>query len=224
MMFNKYTNSTTHETLSPVTFTCIGVYLALAGIVGAVASGIALFIFFSNKNLQSPTNTFIIGLLFSDMLMCLIGVPLPAASNLAHRWLFGWYGCVFNGFTVYFLGLSNLYILAAISVDRYLVISKPLQAVYINHKVARISLFVCYFFGFLWSSFPFFGWSSFAYEGAGTSCAISYDYYDSSAFSYNITICFNCFIIPIIIMLICYYNVFRTVSNCIIKYIIRKYK
>jgi hypothetical protein len=45
---------------------------------------------------------------------------------------------------------------------------------------------MCYLFGLLWSSVPFFGWSSYVFEGAGLSCAISYEY-DKNITDKNIT-------------------------------------
>lgn len=201
------------ELVSPIILTSLGIYLTTAGVIGGVTNGAALYIFFTNKHLRSPTNLFIIGLLACDFLMCTVGIPPPASSNLANRWLWGWTGCVLHGFSVYFLGLSNLYILAAISVDRYIVIAKPLQASNINYRVVSLALFLCYFFGFFWSAVPFVGWSSYAFEGAGTACSVSYDYNDPSAFSYNIAIFFNCYLIPIFIMVYSYYFVYMTVSD-----------
>ena len=198
--------------MSPVLIS-LGVYLIIAAVVGGLANGMALYVFFTNKNLRSPTNTFIIGLLVCDLCMCVICIPLPAASNIAQNWMFNWSGCVFHAFTVYFFGLSNMYILTAISVDRFIIIAKPLYAAKINYRVVSLALFTCYFFGFLWSSMPLFGWSSFAYEGAGTSCVISYDDHDMSAFSYNVAISINCFFIPVIVMVVCYCYIFSTVSR-----------
>ncbi|XP_076074684.1 visual pigment-like receptor peropsin isoform X2 [Mytilus galloprovincialis] len=211
-MTNNETN-TPALLLSPLILTSLGVYLTIAIVIGTLANGSALYVFFTNKQLRSPTNMFIISLLICDFLMCTVGAPLPAASNFAHRWLWGWSGCVFHGFTVYILGLTNLYILTAISVDRYIIIAKPLQASKINHRVVGISVFLCYFFGFVWSFLPLVGWSEYVFEGAGTACGISYDYNSASAFSYNIAIFINCYWIPIFIMIYCYYYVFMTIRS-----------
>ncbi|CAG2250420.1 OPN3 [Mytilus edulis] len=190
-MTNNETN-TPALLISPLILTSLGVYLTIAIVIGTLANGSALYVFLTNKQLRSPTNMFIISLLICDFLMCTVGAPLPAASNFAHRWLWGWSGCVFHGFSVYILGLSNLYILTAISVDRYIIIAKPLQASKINHRVVGISVFLCYFFGFVWSFLPLVGWSEYVFEGAGTACGISYDYNSASAFTYNIAIFINC--------------------------------
>ncbi|CAC5402365.1 OPN4 [Mytilus coruscus] len=211
-MTNNETN-TSSLLLSPLILTSLGIYLTIAIVIGTLANGSALYVFLTNKQLRSPTNMFIISLITCDFLMCTVGAPLPAASNFAHRWLWGWSGCVFHGFTVYVLGLSNLYILAAISVDRYIIIAKPLQAHKINHRVVGISVFLCYFFGFFWSFMPVVGWSEYAFEGAGTACGILYDYNNASAFSYNIAIFINCYWIPIFIMIYSYYYVFMTIRS-----------
>ncbi|KAL8567470.1 hypothetical protein ACOMHN_010061 [Nucella lapillus] len=43
------------------------------------------------------------------------------------------------GFMVYFLGMTSMYILCAISVDRYVVIAKPLLGAKITHKIRSMS-------------------------------------------------------------------------------------
>ena len=65
-------------------------------------------------------------------------VPLTMTSAWAHRWLWGDL-YIFEGFLVYFLGLSSMYILMAIAVDRYIAISKPLLGAKITKKIAVIS-------------------------------------------------------------------------------------
>jgi hypothetical protein len=44
------------------------------------------------------------------------------------------------GFAVYFLGLSSMYMMAAIAVDRYIVIAKPFLGARLTNKVHLIIL------------------------------------------------------------------------------------
>ena len=67
------------------------------------------------------------------------GVPLAMTSTFAHRWLWGSLGCDIEAFIVYFLGVTSMYILLAISIDRYIAITKPILGSRISKKWAALS-------------------------------------------------------------------------------------
>ncbi|GFO42778.1 melanopsin [Plakobranchus ocellatus] len=74
-----------------------------------------------------------------DSVELIKAVPLTMTSAWAHRWLWGDATAAFEGFLVYFLGLSSMYILMAIAVDRYIAISKPLLGAKITKRMAVVS-------------------------------------------------------------------------------------
>ncbi|XP_060080415.1 visual pigment-like receptor peropsin [Ylistrum balloti] len=189
----------------------LGSLLVLSMVVGICANSVGIVIFYKNKNLRSPTNLFIASLAFCDLLMLVLATPLPTASSFANRWIWGHAGCVFEGFLVFFLGLTSLYLLCAISIDRYIVIAMPLNNALITKCRAICSVLACYGLGFFWATLPLLGWNSYQLEGLMTSCSVLWDTKKPADYSYNVVIFFTCFMLPVIIMSFCYYKVYRTV-------------
>ncbi|KAK3090880.1 hypothetical protein FSP39_015436 [Pinctada imbricata] len=191
----------------------IGGILAVIFIVGTFSNGVALLTFIKCKNLRTPTNTFIMSLLFGDFCMCSLPVPMVMAASFQKYWTFGKIMCDLEAFLVYFLGLTNMYTLCAISLDRYIVIALPLHASKITNRVAVISVLLCWIWGLFWASTPLLGWSYYHLEAAHTSCAIVWESDDPAIFSYNMTIFFVCYAFPVGVMLFAYFNVYMTIKN-----------
>ncbi|XP_067671716.1 parapinopsin-like [Haliotis asinina] len=207
------TDSSVTVTLLPAFgYNIIGVICAITTIVSFLANGCGMLVFIKNKALRSPTNLFVMALCVCDLLMCSCSA-LACAASFSHGWVFGHVVCVLEGFMVYFLGLTSMYLLAAISVDRYIVISKPLLSYKITHRVAAFAIAVCWLLGFFWAALPLVGWNQYDLEGVGISCSIVWQSEDPVNFSYIIIIFILCFTFPVCIMTFCYVNVYMTIRN-----------
>ena len=190
----------------------IGTGLLFVFIFGSFMNFTGLMVFVKNKNLRSPTNTFIINLLLGDF-----GISICTfISMTAHYNRFYFWGdnvCTFEGFWMYFMGLTNMFTIMGISFDRYIVISKPLQASKITTRVAVAACLVIWFQGFCWAAFPFLGWGRYTYEAGRTSCSVQWDTNDIASASYNIAIFVWSLFLPLMLIFYAYYHVFMTVSK-----------
>ncbi|CAG5126966.1 unnamed protein product, partial [Candidula unifasciata] len=139
--------------------------------------------------------------------------PPAMLSAWSRRWLWGDAMCDVEGFIVYFLGLSSMYILMAIALDRYIAISKPLLGTKITKTVAAASCGLCYFLGFLWAVFPAFGWNEYDLEGAGISCSVIWETDDPLYTSYIYVIFIFCLVVPLAVMFYSYWGVLSTLRN-----------
>ena len=115
----------------------IGGYLCFALVSGIVLNGIIIYILLRKKTRRSPIDVFMIALCSFDLLGALLGIPLPLSSSLACRWvllasthpitviflflrwLYGKYLCYYEGFVAYFVGMVGLYLLVALSLNRF---------------------------------------------------------------------------------------------------------
>nr|BBH84660.2 Xenopsin [Ambigolimax valentianus] len=201
------------RTLSGTGFIFIGCMLSVTWSFGTFFNGLCLYIFATTAGLRSPTNIFIIALNLCDFLMCFVGTPAALTSAWARRWLWGRAGCKIEGFLVYFLGMTSMYLLTAIAVIRYIAISKPLLVRRISTAVAVVSCVCCSLLGFLWAVLPAFGWNEFGLEGAGISCSVIWHSTDPSCMSYIWTVFFTCLVIPVGVMLFSYGGVLVTLRN-----------
>ena len=190
----------------------VGVYLMFVGIFGFTENLLVIFTFAKNKQLLSATNIFILGVAIGDFCMAALGNPLAFTSALNGKWWAGEFFCYWEGFIVYTFGLSQLYLLVAVSIDRYVVIAKPLLAPKITKKVAKLSVGACFAFSAIWSIPPFFGWGNYGLEAPGTFCGLHWDDRSAAMASYVVSITLFCFVIPMGVMVFCYYHVFMTVN------------
>ncbi|XP_021357733.1 rhodopsin-like, partial [Mizuhopecten yessoensis] len=190
-------------------YNMFAVILFFTWILGSFFNGSALLVFFKNKNLRTATNMFVMALAVDDLAMSSICL-FAASASYNKRWIHGDLICTIEGFLVYVLGLTDLYLLCAISLDRYIVIAKPLQANKINHGVAALSITACWMGGLFWSATPFFGWNYYRLEDSGVSCGVSFEPNDPSIQSYILSIFIFCFVGPFVLIMFSYYGVYMT--------------
>ncbi|CAF3734287.1 unnamed protein product [Rotaria socialis] len=208
MLSTLFLNLSHNEWTQPALASCqilkwIGVYLCFTFICGVGLNAIIIVFLLQNKHHRSPIDIFIIALCFTDLLDAMLGIPLTLTSNLSCRWLYGKYLCYYEGFITYFVGMVGLYILTALSLNRYWKIVKPGKAQYVTFQTAYISVFLSVIAGLFWAITPVFGWNNYKLEGALTTCSICWQERSFNVMSYNILMFVFGYIIPLIVMVYC---------------------
>lgn len=196
----------------------VGLFLLCVFICGLFENSIIIYTFYKCKYLLSPTNILILGLAVSDFCMTVFGNPLATTSALHGKWFAGHFFCVWEGFVVYTCGLTELYLLVAISINRYVAMVKPLSASIFSKRLATFSVFACAGLGFLWSIPPFFGWSSYGLEAPGVFCGLHWEDQGISNLTYILAITIFCYFVPFGIMVYCYTKIYATVSFKLISF------
>lgn len=143
----------------------------------------------SNKKLRSLPNYFIVNLAVSDLLMASTQSPIFFINCLYKEWVFGEMGnavlfwlkhtlpshccsdsvcvvcfiaCKMYAFCGALFGITSMINLLAISVDRYVVISKPLQTIHRSSKrKTALAILMVWLYSLAWSLAPLVGWSTF---------------------------------------------------------------
>ena len=105
------------------------------------------------------------------------------------------------GFIMYWVGCSQIYTMAAISLERFIIIFKPLSLKSITFKMSYIVMAICTFLGGFMASAPLFGWSYYSLEGSLTSCSVEWAERSTNVISYNIFIFCVTFCIPVCIII-----------------------
>jgi hypothetical protein len=118
---------------------------------------------------------------------------------LSCRFLFGKFGCWFQGFGMFFLGSLSIYLFVSISIERYLMTFKPKSV--LTLKLSFVLLGLSVLLSFVWSVAPLFGWSSYVAEGILISCGVQWYNLDASVFSFNIIMLLFLYLVPVSIML-----------------------
>ncbi|CAF1004111.1 unnamed protein product [Brachionus calyciflorus] len=127
-------------------------------------------------------------------------------------WMFGKIMCTVSGFLMYFIGCSSIYLLSAISFERWYVIMNPFKFRIFTRKSIIIMIIACELFSLFWCLAPLFGWSYYSMEISLTTCSIEWYENSFNVKSYNTVIFMLVYFIPL---------VFLIFTNCKIVFMIR---
>ncbi|KAM9841668.1 opsin 4xa [Aulostomus maculatus] len=192
----------------------VAFFVLVIGTLGVSGNALVMYAFFCNKKLRTPPNFFIMNLAVSDFLMAATQSPIFFVNSLYKRWIFGETGCKMYAFCGALFGIASMINLLAISVDRYIVITKPLQAIQWTSK-RRTCFTVClvWLYSLAWSLAPLLGWSSYIPEGLMTSCTWDYVTSTPANKSYTLMLCCFVFFIPLGIISYCYLCMFLAIRH-----------
>ncbi|XP_035514607.1 opsin 4xb [Morone saxatilis] len=192
----------------------VAFFVFVIGALGITGNALVLFAFYSNKKLRNLPNYFIMNLAVSDFLMAFTQSPIFFINCLYKEWVFGEMGCKMYAFCGALFGITSMINLLAISIDRYLVITKPLQAIHWNSKRrTTLAILIVWLYSLAWSLAPLIGWSSYIPEGLMTSCTWDYVTYTLANRSYTMMLCCFVFFIPLGIIFYCYLFMFLAIRK-----------
>lgn len=154
------------------------------------------------KKLQTPSNWLILSLAFSDFFVSVLVMPIAVYNQLMRfRWPFSEIFCdIYISWDV-LLCTSSILNLCAISIDRYLVITRPMQ--YVARRTPALMggmIAGAWLISALISIPPVIGWKETFKPGI---CQLTEN------LIYQIYATFGAFYIPLIIMLVLYYRIFK---------------
>ncbi|XP_071598926.1 melanopsin-like isoform X2 [Heliangelus exortis] len=192
----------------------VGSCVLIIGSIGIIGNLLVLYAFCSNKKLRTPQNYFIMNLAVSDFLMSASQAPMCFVNSLHKEWILGDIGCNLYAFCGALFGITSMMTLLAISIDRYLVITKPLQSLQWTSKKHTLQIIaIVWLYSLGWSVAPLLGWSSYVPEGLMISCTWDYVTYSPSNRSYTMILCCCVFFIPLIIIFHCYLFMFLAIRR-----------
>ncbi|NP_001079143.1 melanopsin-B isoform X3 [Xenopus laevis] len=192
----------------------IGSFILIIGSVGIIGNMLVLYAFYRNKKLRTAPNYFIINLAISDFLMSATQAPVCFLSSLHREWILGDIGCNVYAFCGALFGITSMMTLLAISINRYIVITKPLQSIQWSSKKRTSQIIVLvWMYSLMWSLAPLLGWSSYVPEGLRISCTWDYVTSTMSNRSYTMMLCCCVFFIPLIVISHCYLFMFLAIRS-----------
>ncbi|XP_071973974.1 melanopsin-B-like isoform X1 [Engystomops pustulosus] len=192
----------------------IGSCILIIGSVGVVGNLLVLYAFYSNKKLRTAPNYFIMNLAVSDLLMSATQAPVCFLNSFNRKWILGGIACNVYAFCGALFGITSMMTLLAIAIDRYLVITKPLQSIQWSSKKRTMQVIVLvWLYSLMWSMAPLLGWSSYVPEGLMISCTWDYVTSTTANKSYTMMLCCCVFFIPLVVIFHCYLLMFLAIRN-----------
>ncbi|XP_026823155.1 opsin, ultraviolet-sensitive-like [Rhopalosiphum maidis] len=197
----------------PTSHYVLGVLYTVIMMFGCTGNSLVIFMYFKCKSLQTPANMLIINLAISDFIM------LAKASIFIYNSYYlgpalGKLGCQICGFLGGLTGTVSIMTLAAISLDRYYVIVRPLKAtVKTTKQRARIWIGIIWICGFSFSIVPVLdlGYSRYVSEGYLTSCSFDYLSNDDRDKHFILVFFIAAWCIPFTLILYCYVRILMAV-------------
>ena len=212
--FTDVNNSQIHNPLKvhDAVYYAIAIFMFTIFVIGIIFNGVFIYVFLVDNKLKQRSNILLASLCFCGFLLAALAVPFVGASALARRWLFGMAGCIFHGFTVTALGLTQIGILTVLSFDKYITIVKNDWHQFNTNSATYLLLFGCMLYGFLLATYPLLGWNRYAMEDAHISCSIYWSGSSASEVSYSLCLLIFGLVIPVTVMVYSYSHIIVLVS------------
>ncbi|XP_072025625.1 beta-4C adrenergic receptor-like [Amphiura filiformis] len=186
--------------------------IIIVSILGNIA--VILAIYKTPTLKEDVSNIFLINLSTADLFSAIFVMPYSSLALISDDWLFGTKWCSAQCALNYCCIIVSMVTLSFISIDRQFVIVYPLQFSSIMTK-KRIYILISYTWisGVAFAIVPLFGrWV--VYDYWEIVCAIAWDSYrDKGGLTYVIVAFIVCFMIPAIVMTICYIRIYREVTR-----------
>lgn len=118
------------------------------------------------------------------------------------------------GFLSGFSGTSSIMTLAAVAIDRYLVISRPLDiAKKPTRSWAYATIGLIWLYAAIFTSLPLFGFGKYVPEGYLTSCSFDYLSEDAGTRIFILVFCIGAWVCPLAAITFCYTAIVRAVHH-----------
>ncbi|XP_008543306.1 blue-sensitive opsin [Microplitis demolitor] len=199
---------------SHVTYAIIAVILGVIGFFGIILNVIVILVVMKDsKSFQSPINITLINLAFGDFLVGLFGDPIALVSAYNRGWYWNHGTCIWYAWFMSTVGLSSIGNLTVMSIERWLMIVKPMWSLTIRSSII-LSVGV-WIYALILSLPPLIGWGKYGFEAANISCSVAWEVHDPSTHmdSYITFLFFFGFVVPVIIIISAYTGIINTLKK-----------
>lgn len=183
----------------------------LVAVTGCFVNGAIVYVYFSNRQLQTVNNTFLVSMCINGLIISLFGPVLSAITSIKGEWIFGQPVCHFYSFIVFFLGLAIIATLTVMAIEKLIVIKFESRNM-VTKRVCFYMLLGCHVYGLVISLMPFMGWNRYQLEGYNISCSLKMDGKDDNSTSFNVFMLIAGFVLPLGIMVTVFSKIILTVS------------
>ncbi|CAL8263177.1 unnamed protein product [Lota lota] len=167
---------------------------------------VVLLVFQRKPQLLHVANRFVLNLLLADLLQTVLVMPFAIAATLPGMWPLDARLCQGLVVLMHLFAFAGVNTIIVVSVDRYLAIIHPLS--YPTRMTPHLGtnlIVSTWVLSLVQSTPPLYGWGAIDFDHRHNVCSVIW----SSSLSYSLAVCIFSFWLPVLIMLGCYWMVFR---------------
>ena len=199
-----------NNTWTTATVVVASILVCIVIVIGILGNLIVVLVTIKGNTVRTKGRAFIASLAIADTLSSTNLIFMLASAINYGKWVFGDTFCQLTGFLTLQFGSSSTYSLQAISVNRYFIVVKKNQ--YRRVFTTRNQLLII---ALIWcipiplAIGPVLGWSHFEFNSG--NCLCSHDF--RSSISYSIALVVVTVLIPLFVMCLCNYQIFKHVRH-----------
>ncbi|XP_062380305.1 probable G-protein coupled receptor 101 [Sardina pilchardus] len=167
---------------------------------------VVLLVFQRKPQLLHVANRFVLNLLLADLLQTVLVMPFAIAAAAPGVWPLDARLCQALVVLMHLFAFAGVNTIMVVSVDRYLAIIHPLS--YPTRMTPHLGtnlIALTWLLSALQSTPPLYGWGAIEFDRHHNACTVVW----SSSYSYSALVSALSFWLPVLIMLGCYWMVFR---------------
>uniref|UniRef100_A0A183CF62 G_PROTEIN_RECEP_F1_2 domain-containing protein n=1 Tax=Globodera pallida TaxID=36090 RepID=A0A183CF62_GLOPA len=177
--------------------------------LSVVGNSIVVVVILQQRSMRSVTNLYLLNLALSDLLL---SMPPTLVSSLVYCWVFGDLFCKLLAYLQPVVVTASAYTLAAIALERYYAICKPLHSrVWHTRAHAMFVISLVWLVSVIANVFMLFMYEERSYNRNGLNCAPKFE--PIVHFGYQIYMTFVLLVIPLVTMTVLYGNVIATLRG-----------
>lgn len=178
----------------------------LIWLMAVIGNGLITCTLLRRGLLTHPSNRLVFSVTLSNLIFSFCVFPCILVSSIKQQWIFGSIWCYINAFFTILVTVASSATLAAIALDRYFAIVRPMQY---SRKMTRNRanglLIFAWCLGLVCALPPLFGWSTYDYEESHRACFLGW----TSSLSYSAVLLIITFCFPLVSMLVFYYAILQ---------------
>lgn len=189
----------------------IMIMVTVAALLGNIMVCLAVF---RNKTLRTTPNIYVVTLALSDILMASLCMPLSLNTLLYSTWTKSYDVCQFQGFFTFFFAFTSLQTMTAMAINRYYRIVKPVmyKNIFTVKRTCASVIIVVVSSAFGAGLHLVSGWAIYKFHYGKVICFSDYKTQEMET-GYIAFLDIFYISLPVLVISICYFNIFKTVRN-----------
>ena len=186
----------------------IGIAICLISFLGNV---LVVYAIHRDPRLNTITNMLIENLAFSDIFMAVLHMPFWIISLRYGRWIFGHVACQIVGVTQLIFGISSLFTMTGIALNRYFkVVKRNLYLRFFSvRKTTYCVIAFCWLATVIVTTPQLYGWGKIEYHKLFSDCTCVWGLED---ISFMLFLCISTIFLAATVTFSCYFVIYRTVK------------